>query len=72
MSQAAVAGSQSRIGSRRNRVTFYEEQDVEPVTDAEIDELCRQSRYKVINLTSDEIDDLIDRLDPIDNRRVFM
>jgi len=72
MSQAAVAGSQSRIGNRHNRVTFYEERDIELVTDAELAELCRLAAECTINIAPDRLTEIIDSLGTSGKGRVFM
>ena len=70
MSQVAVASTQSRIDDRHNRVILYVEQDIEPVTDEELAELCRLAAEQTINLADAELIDLIDRMGQ--NGRVFM
>jgi len=73
--QVAVAGAQSRNGNKRNRVTFYEEQDIELITDAELAELCRLCRLaaeRTISMTPDRLTEIIDSLGPGGKEQVFM
>lgn len=74
MTQVPVASTHSRIGNTHSRITYFDECDIEAyyVTNRELAELCQRSRYRAINLANDELLDLIDRLNPCENRRVFM
>lgn len=70
MSQVAVSSVHSRTGGRHSSVIYFEEQDIEPVTDQEIIELCRLAQAQTINLPNDKLIDLIDGLG--ESGRVFM
>lgn len=72
MSQVAVSSVQSRIGGQHSRVIYFEEQDIEPVTDQEIIELCRLAQEQTINLPNAELVDLIDSMGNRAKENVFM
>lgn len=70
--QVAVASTDTRIGNTHSRVTLYEEQGIELVTDEELAELCHFAQELTICLAYDRIIDLIDGLGASASGRVFM
>lgn len=72
MPQVAITSTDSRIGNKHNRVIYFEEQDIEPVTDQELAELCRLAQAQTINLPNAELTDLIDGMGSSASGRVFL
>ena len=72
MSQAAVASTDTRIGNTHGRVTYFEEREIELVTDEELAELCRLAAEQTINLPDSKLTDYIDSLGASASGKVFM
>lgn len=70
--QLPVSSVQSRIDGQHSGVTYYQECEVELVTDEELAELCRLAAEQTINMASDKLIDYIDSLDASESGRVFM